>query len=275
MNFRRVNWLALLALLAVAQLGCRGGGGVLKPGTGEMDLRVWVVLHPSDPFVGNADNIGSRLTREEITDIVDSLRDNADLYGINVTFIWNGGITMIRDQQLPLVGRTQSVAFWDSPDFLIYQSGFFEPNAVNIYFVGNVQPNPTDPDAVIALTGDPKFADPRDIPPSILMNDGGFESFLGFNPDFTPQLVQSYFVLEHEMAHFLARFCAPNNDTFGMAPNIRVYDEGEHAPPGSNNLLRPGGPRAFPLVIPGTPRDVNTELGQIWDRIRRGRWLQP
>ncbi len=75
-------------------------------------------------------------------------------------------------------------------------------------------------------------------------------------------------VYEHEMAHFLARF----EDT---TVNGTYYDVGEHAPPGTNNILRPGGTQGVPLVIPGKADDVNTEQGKIWKRIFDGDWLNP
>lgn len=149
---------------------------------------------------------------------------------------------------------------------------------INIYFVGNVQVNPSSPRAAMALTLDPRAA--QSWTPErarFLINDGGYETASGFVFGFNPGEVTSYNVIEHEMTHYLARF---DNLTFGPPANPRNYDCGEHVDDGENNILdRVGGPSSatptFPLVVPGRWNKPNTEQKRIWDRVFAGLWNNP
>ena len=127
----------------------------------------------------------------------------------------------------------------------------------------------------LALTAHPFQGAFNEIPAFILLNDGGFDGFLGFVH--TPETVTDWLVLEHEAAHYLGRF---TNVSFGTPPNQRFYDSGGHVPQFTNgmltnNLLRPFVPRAYPLTIPGTTTSPQTEKQVIWDRIDAGLWNAP
>jgi hypothetical protein len=55
--------------------------------------------------------------------------------------------------------------------------------------------------------------------PWVSLGDGGFWEDYGFAPNYSPGQVTSYHSIEHEVAHYLARFA---NRTFGSWPWTRT-----------------------------------------------------
>ena len=204
-------------------------------------------------------------------DRIQSLQNNAYIFGPNLTFQWTPNTpTEAQDPSLlPFTARTRSTV--QTQQSVV--ANFWQSGQINIYFCGNVQPNPSIPMGALAASVDPQQASQWTPPlPRIFLNDGGFALSSGFDPIFTPELMTSYFAIEHEMAHYLGRF---TNRSFGQPPNQRVYDAGEHVPNGQNNILELSAPPALPLVVPGRWNQSGTENKEIWDRISAGNWNNP
>lgn len=227
--------------------------------------------------VGFRDNRGCRLNDTEIRDRIAGLQANSSMFGPNCVFNWSGNYTVIYDQEIP-ASRIQSVtAFWLNPNFLLWQNGYWNPDAVNVYFAGNVQAG-GNPTGAWAYTLDPGVPGTFvDLPAWIVLNDGGFVEPNGFSQpplDGDPAVVNGYHILEHEMAHYLGRF---NNRSFSATGS--QYDGGEHdiaTPAPRNNVLRDGGaPGPFPLNVPGSVSQTPSELQEIWDRVLSGQWNLP
>ena len=242
--------------------------------TGVVDLTVWIVLAPND-ILGDLSNRGCRMTGAEVTAFINALRANSGIYGGNTVFNWTGVPVVVHDQLIPSGNRTQDEAWWTNPSYLMWQNEYFDPNTVNIYFVGNVQPggaaNPREGYAATADPGTPGAF--QHFPAFIYLNDGGYETPFGFLPTDTPALVVSYHVLEHELTHYFGRF---RNRQFPETGSI--YDAGEHdiaTPAPRNNILRANAPVPDPLVIPGSATTGSSEKREIWDRISAGLWNNP
>lgn len=96
-------------------------------------------------FPGARENAGRRLTETEIQQVVYAMMQNASvLYGTNVCFDRSG---YLFDHQIyilpsPFQGaRSLPLSIWDLilNYYASLDSDFFDPNAINIYFVGHVQ----------------------------------------------------------------------------------------------------------------------------------------
>lgn len=238
------------------------------PQTGTVLIKLWAVVGP-DESLGNESNKGCRLSENQILARVQSLQRNASIFGTRVQFQATTVATIEWNRLLPFLPRTQDDAFFEQ-DIL---ENHFVSGRINVFFVGNVQVD-ADPYGRAAWGVDPR--DAFFISPYILINDGGFDRTSGFASHWSPDEVLSYFVFEHEVAHFLARFI---NTAFGPPEARREYGSDEHVPnepPTNNNLLRAGiVPPAHKLVIPGRFADEQTEAGLIWKRIRDGTWMSP
>lgn len=174
--------------------------------------------------------------------------------------------------------RTQDELFIAWQDNPMWQSLFFDDDAINIYFVGNIQVGGDLNGTRYAATldhGVPGAFDANSYPAFIYMNDGGRNAGFGFiDSQNTPSVYRGLHVLEHEMTHYLDRV---QNRTFGAGPGSRTYDNNGHINQTANNILRPFAPfgSPFPLVIPGQTTQSGTELFEIWDRIFSGFWNSP
>lgn len=268
-------WVCILCLG-----GCSGTTSTINPGTGNVDIKVWVVLGQDD-FFGDRGNDGCRLNAQEIRDRIQSLQNNAIVFGPNATFNWDDQFNIVIDTDLPFVGRTQSSSFWVSPVYNLWQQGRWDSQKINIYFVGNVQPTGKTARS-FAATVEPFQGAFSEIPAFIFINDGGFDEINGFHPDFPPPVGLNRRTIEHEMAHYLSRFAGRTFDSGGKNP--RTYDPNtEHAALGSNNLLaQPPIPILnFPefqyrlRIPPGDVDSPGTEMFEIWQRILAGTWNQP
>jgi hypothetical protein len=261
--------------------GCGGASRkAINPMTGMIDVTAWRVLETGD-IPGDNFNIGCRLTNAHIQDYISELQWRSSIYGNNTRFIWNGSIFNIPDVLLPnsvVADRTQSELFIVSPDNPMWQSIFFDDNAVNIYFVGNIQVGGDTNGTRYAATLDPGVPgafDANSYPAFIYVNDGGREADFGFfSSQHTPQVYMGLHILEHEMTHYLDRV---QNRTFGTGPGSRTYDSNGHIDQSANNILRAFAPfgSPLPLVIPGQTTQQDTELFEIWNRIFSGLWNSP
>lgn len=268
---RTSTFVTLCALsLLCTPAGCKRNEGQATSAT--VPLKVWVVLGIGEG-TGDRSNLGCRLTVGEIRQRIEHLQSNSSLYGPNTEFVWSPSTPTEVFLYIEPDNRTV-----DLNDFFNQLVVFnWQQGRINIYFAGNVQEDRNVPIGFIGHALDPQeIAGIGRSESFILLNDGGFGDPSGFAVDpntgllLSPSNVTGANVLEHEMAHYLARF---KNRMFGQAPNIRVYSNFEHALPGSNNLLRPALP--FPLIIPGTSSQPNTEKFEIWERIRTGQWDDP
>lgn len=243
---------------------CIMGPNVYDPSF-HIPLKVWVVLYTGES-IGGKSNFGCRTPLSEMRLRIKHLQDHSNLYGPNVVFDWLSSKTptIIVDSGIDTLDRWR-----DTTSFFLQQvTNNWEPDHLNIYFVGNVQPNQADPDDVIAGTSDPKAT--CDLggggPPClynqhmIFMNDTGFASGFGFHAILTPDKYTKMNILEHEVTHFFARW-----------NGVGIYTAGEHTT-ASNNILRsgldPDAPIKLPLHIPGSFGTAGTDRYKIWDRIR-------
>ena len=262
-----------VVLIVFVLSGCQSGNKTINPGTGQVDLRVWVVPAQGDIF-GFDDNVGCRLDMSQISARIQRIQSSSPLFGANTTFAWDGVVTQITDQQIPFDRTTQAqnINFWTSPNFLLWQNGFYDPSKINIYFTGNVQSdgNPTGGINAATLEPFPGSFSASGVPAFVFINDGGFNQFSGFL--ITPAAMTSRNIIEHEMTHYLGRF---TNRTFGASTNARTYNAEEHVPQGSNNILTPFTPPPHPFVLHGTKTAVGTEKNEVWNRIISGNWNNP
>lgn len=111
-----------------------------------------------------------------MTAFITLLRNNAQTFGTGTAFAWDGQIFTIFDQSLPQRPfsdnlRTRLDSDWDDFDFTFWDQGYFETSAINIYFVGNVQPAPTQPgyNETLAFTLDPMGANSAGTPSFIVV----------------------------------------------------------------------------------------------------------
>jgi hypothetical protein len=274
---KNITRIALPAIILLAS-GCGGSARkAINPMTGDVQIKVWRVLGLGDT-VGFGDNVGCRLSDANVNQLIVSLQQHGSIFGNNTKFVWDNIIRDVFDQDLSgdVSFRTQDLNEWLSPVHDLWEDVQYDENFVNIYFVGNVQEFPVPPIGILGLTIGPETPgvfSQDNIPAHIYIADGGFTRSVGFETGFGPNNFKTYFVLEHEMAHYLGRFIGI---TFGTGPDARTYDLGEHVPQGSNNLL------AVPILgvpailkIPGQTTLQNTELHQIWNRVWNGLWNSP
>lgn len=276
MNFSARILQTLAVLVALALAGC--SGRAINPGTGIVDVKVWVVLSANDFEIGDRSNLGCRLTEQEVRDRIGALQQSGAIFGGNTTFRWSpADIELIFDPTI-FDRENQRIEDWIS---WAHYSAFAPTNVVNIWFAGNLQP--TGASNVWAGTLDPQAAsqvDPLPAGPWIVINDGGFTRTFGFVPppsNGSPAAVTGYNIIQHEMDHYLGRFTSRVFTATGSQ-----YDSGEHdaAPPLNmrNNVLRSGGvdgtTAPYPLVIPSASQGVS-ERQEVWQRIRTGQWNNP
>jgi hypothetical protein len=256
---RRITVIALsLVFLGSALVGCSQERKPVLARTGQIPLKVWVILGPGES-IGGGSNRGCRLTTNEMQDRIAHLKNHAYIYGSNIIFQWTPITPPIAQDPALLPFQPRSRDWMDVHQDVI--ANYWEADHLNIYFAGNVQINgqnqnafTTDPALAAQLT--PDF-------PYIVCNDGGFTQSSGFVV--SASQMTSYNVIEHEMTHYLLR-------RSGVPP----YNSGEHSPSGSNNILRDGGaPPAYPLVVPGRWNSAGTEQKEIWDRVFAGVWNNP
>ncbi len=270
-------------LFVVFLLGCPDkpppvGGTVVIP------IKVWIVLERWDggqDTLGHRDNMGCRLTRQEVIDHVRHLQTNAlNLYGGDVRFQWDENPEAVSHHWGSHMDRIRPNNVVDA----MVAPYHWTAGAINIYFVGNMQgPDPITQkflDRQVGFSFDPADAAAANPPlrPYVAINDGGFRLWEGFTPLFSPEEMKGYNVILHEMTHFLGRLNNPRGRTW----EGRTYDDYEHASYGSDptqlpNILRPPTEALVPapLVIPGRIDRSNTEKGDIWTRIETGRWSEP
>lgn len=259
-------------------------------------LKIHRVLAGGDT-VGDASNRGCRLDSSDISTIVGDLRNNAAIFGTNVEFSWDGSIDDLIDSDISIdpAMRTVAVSDWMDPTRMIWGSSPWDTGSINIYFVGNVQPeafgNPPYNYVLTAATFWPgpftinstDFSD--GVPQQIFVNDGGGDLLSGTVPDATAANLASFHMLCHEMDHYLGRFY---DETIPYTGSIydgsvagsddKVHDYSMY-PLRPNNLLRwgglgPGNP--YPLVVPG---DVNvsndSEIKRTLNRVTTATWNVP
>lgn len=255
---------AVILSATVLLFGC-SGGKTINAGTGQIDLKIWVVHGPGDTM-GGSGNKGSRLSQSDINDFIEHLRTNASLYGLNPTFITTSSTASVATDNslLPFGSRNRNFGQFYSQ--VILTNGHWTNNKLNIYFAGWVEDDGSE--TTNALTLDPELANESDLNPLIIVNDGGFSMSTGFLD--SPAFVQGKNVFEHEMEHYLARF---EDRTFSVPLPARTYDGQEHVQDGLDNLLDEFGPH--PLHIPGRYDQAGTEKNEIWDRINAGNWNNP
>lgn len=150
----------VIGLWITAQEGCSSNRAPQGGATGVVAVEVWRVLAPNE-LVGDPNNLGCRLSDDHINAFIAALQANATIFGQNAQLQWYGSIHPIAD--LELMTRTQNIDRWVMDDYLLWQSGFWNPDAINIYFVGNVQPG-GNPNAIFAATLDPCATRPVGVP---------------------------------------------------------------------------------------------------------------
>lgn len=259
----RYQWFALTLCLGLLLTGCKPSRKTIVPNTGQVLLKVWVVLGPGES-IGGSSNKGCRLSQNDIQAFVAQLRSNGSIYGSNTQFIWNPAqISPAQDPSLlPYQPRTRIYQQFQQNVILSYWTA----GKLNVYFTGDVQLTSSGGTA-LGMTLDPQACQSHTVDsPWILINDG--QPSGGFTTP--PSVMRAGHVLEHEMDHYLARL---TNRTFTVPPPSRTYDSTEHVPPGQNNLLVPYIPH--PLTIPGRANQAATEKKEIWDRIWDGNWNSP
>lgn len=277
--------LVLLLVLAVPCLSaCGSNRKPINPGTAEVALFAWIVLAPGEQ-VGGSLNQGCRLTHEHVNDYMENLAATSTIWGQNTQLVYSAaGVAF--DQDIESSGnRTMSWDIWDDPTHLLWQNQWWEPDAINIYFVGNVQlGTPPSNRGTLGLTVDP--AEPGtfgELPAYIFVNDGGFETTSGFVAGFFPHQMRAYRVLPHELAHYFGRFHGRTFTTtgsqYGNDMEDGSFEHDEAMPQPRNNILRAGGAGPglppHPLVVPGAINQTPSEKQEIWNRILAGEWNLP
>lgn len=259
---------AVICCLSWLASGCERDP--VNPGTGQIDIAVWRVLATGEQ-PGLVWNDGCRLTDSDILAYIEQLEHNVFIFGggefylVYLDDIVDPGL-------LPFQSRTRKTTEF-------YQAVITRPenwldDAINIYFVGNVQPTLSLHTEQWAESVDPADTVPNEPWPYILVNDGGWNRPDGFADD--PARFRAFHILEHEMTHFLARF-GTQQWFGGQYLPYRTYDENEHDldmhGTAEFNILKWDPPH--PLNIYGHASDGATEEGQIWARIIEGEWANP
>lgn len=261
-----------LTLAFVGFGGCATSKKPVKAGTYQVDLKVWAVVNFGESL-GNSSNNGCRLTTQDITNIVEQLKNNSAVYGVNTKFNWDG---MISTFQANVPSRSYPIGAFindisgDPPNWT--------QDMLNVYFIGSPDNNSIGatlgPDTYVA-TGD------RIATPFVRIGDGGING-----PASNPTVVRKRLTLEHEVSHYIGRFNIDASmigdpsqffgKTYGMGATQRVYDGGEHLQ--SSLYLMSAAPvydTQRSLVIPGIERPPQDELGEVSQRIQAGRWNFP
>jgi hypothetical protein len=251
MRCRALLPMTILSLPTLSGVACKRE--TPQPTTPTIPLKVWVVLNTqtSDVFdePGHADNQGCRLSMADITSYIAALQNNRHIFGANFALTWDQTAEVVRSQYIPLYipplprDRRSDVA-QAMTDIMVGQ-GEWEPNHINIYFCGWMSLHPSTMEADAGITVDP-VADY----PFIVINDRGWNADSGYFVNLIDH------IFEHEMTHFFLR-------RTGIPP----YDQGEHVPDGSQNILDEFPPH--PLILP------TSEQAEAAARIRNGTWDNP
>lgn len=252
--------------------------------------RVYRVLRANSDFPGSPYNAGCRLTDEQINQIVANLQFNGTVFGPGVRFVTDDdpvtGWVQIQDMythQLPEntgTIHTRSVPDWYMSSVIDYLAlenlAFYDALSYNIYFVGNFQEEQfaTPPHVLYGQNWDPRDQDPSQTFAKTWINDGGFGLPFAFWTGYEPPFMATTNVLVHETGHYLGRLdqpiFAPQTGWPRIGTPVRFYDNNEHFVGDSNNLMIGvvNFGDSWPLFIPGTCGDINTELGQMFDKAR-------
>lgn len=248
-----------------------GGGStiVIRPVT--VQVKVWRVLGQFDQ-PDDRGNVGSRLFEEEIQIMVRSLETNAvTLFGPGITLQWDGNIDDITDPYLLFDRQRDAQSFHYE---VIHLENHWHATKINVYFAGNTQNDKLSDPIAVGLCADPATVN-SDWPllegrAFIVINDGGFSLPGGFQqPMWDPSVAVYYHSVEHEMAHFLARF---ENRTFAGPFGNRTWSNSEHY---NNCILHPSAPLALPLTMPGHWNRPASEQGEVWGRLQNNLWGAP
>lgn len=245
---------SIAAVLLLFEMGCQRS--TPQQPMPAIPLKVWVILNTQATDVfdesGFEENQGCRLSRQDITDYIQALRNNRHVYGPNFQFTWDETIEVVRSQfiplDLPFQPTERRTNAGQAMQYLIMVQGKWRLLHINIYFAGWMTPDPSSDLMQNGLTIDPSQLGPQAA--NIVINDRGWNSSWG------SLVVLPEHAFEHEMAHFLLR-------RGGVPP----YDAGEHVPNGSDNILDEGAPH--PLIVP------TSEQQEIGSRILTGRWDDP
>lgn len=263
-----------ILLLGMLLTGCAASSPTVAVTTGPsipMPLAVWRIQAFSDNVSSPGGNTGCRLSDTEIAAVVINLVSNSRVLGPRAIPTWNGVINPIFSPWIgsrPLLYDSVQAAV---ADFYFDTGDGWDPNAINIYFVGDhqavVSPYPTT--KTLQFTYDPQLAVQAGAFPLIAINDHGFNSSFGFATGFSLSWILSSNASPHELCHYMGRFqssCYPRGVT-PTNPN-RCYSTSEHVPLAAWNLMRASVP--LPLSFAGSPLLPNTEKGEIDQRIFRG-----
>ncbi len=293
MKFHLHTLSVLILLIGMALGGCEGRRKVVPPPVpgSPMLVRVFRVLHTSDsanPLSSSSTNRGCRLSKSEIGTLMNSAlthlrwlygegyeinvvdKDGATYPVSSIPWTQDGVIVDLRTNHIQSAAtgeRTVTLSFFPYDSDLWKSDGSsWNPNAINVYFVGNVQPDiglppnqrissgtsaPDDiSDQLELLTGqlqhlfalvddpfDTGFGDLATMP-YILVNDGGFGDVSGIDPTRNPAQRVQYHEIEHEFTHYLGHFRGPAQISAGgvisypgrsFGTTGSVYDGNEHA----------------------------------------------
>lgn len=263
----RTLWTFSLVLTMLVAAGCKNDRKALNPGSYQIDVAVWAVVGQSESL-GNPSNNGCRFTAAQITSLMDQLRRNASVFGVNTRFMWDGMINVVQNSRTNRIYTSSQFI----QDIFLGTTVYAVEDAINIYFVGDIN------NAALGFTIQPDtYLDTGDIAgiKYIRVIDGGYS---GSGSDL--DLLSSHYTLEHEIGHYIGRFNRDVNmdgsliigRSFGAGSSARNYDQNEHLA-SSRFLMVEAGLGA--LNIPGTENPSVEELGEVSQRIRAGLWNEP
>jgi hypothetical protein len=127
-----------------------------QPTPYQIPLKVWRVFAPYDCpggiwacIPGDPANKGCRLTDEDITAFITDLQSKAYIFWDApwppLEFTWDGNIASVIDAWHPGINapdpRTVALEHWGDPARPIWVSETWDASKINIYFVGNIQPD--------------------------------------------------------------------------------------------------------------------------------------
>lgn len=212
----------------------------------QVPCRIVIVLKPGEN-VGGVNNIGCRLSEQQVLDYMQALNSYGPRYGHNVQFVHNPPEVW---ESTNLTVRPHSLIAWWSLDMnpnSQTNDPLYDDTKINIYFVGDVR-DPNAPQAT--YNGNTTDALNATECPNLPLRAHFFIGDRAWLNNGQPLLAPGDRVLEHEMCHFLIR-------QYGARPPLvvnqipvcpalpaegtRGYDATEHDP-GSSHLMRPSTP---------------------------------